>query len=324
MSRYREDGSAGPGIETGRLSEACDIASGWPLPGRGQTKRRFELLCSVAQDDLVVGRLVEAHADAVAITTELGRPLVTTGQRWGVWAAGPADSLKADLVGENWRLDGTKAWCSGAALLTHALVDASTTTGQRLLAVNLDDPGIEVCAPTWTGPGMARADTRSVRFHQAPALVVGQPDHYLTRPGFWAGAIGVAACWHGGTIAIARPLLDRSRHSSEPHLLVHLGAVHVALEQNRAMLTVAAAQLDQEFDRDHHLLAGSVRTTVERNAVSIMDRVGRALGPGPLAHDGQHAGLVADLTVYIRQHHGERDLEKMGERLSRLDDPWPV
>ena len=53
-----------------------------------------------------------------------------------------------------------------------------------------------------------------------------------------------------------------------------------------------------------------------------MDRVGRALGPGPLAHDADHAALVADLTVYIRQHHGERDLEQLGRRLSQLDDPW--
>ena len=53
-----------------------------------------------------------------------------------------------------------------------------------------------------------------------------------------------------------------------------------------------------------------------------MDRVGRALGPGPLAHDAGHAALVADLTVYIRQHHGERDLERIGRRLSQLDDPW--
>ena len=296
----------------------------WPLPGHGQTKLRFELLGSVAQDDLVLGRLVEAHADAVAITTELGQPLVNTGQRWGVWAAGPADVSKLDSSATDWRLEGTKAWCSGAGLAHPRPRRRHHHPGQRLFAVNLDDPGIEVCAPTWTGSGMARADTRSVRFHQASARPVGQPDDYLTRPGFWAGAIGVAACWHGGTIATARPLLDRSRHSPEPHLLAHLGAVHVALEQNRAMLTTAATQLDEDFYRDHHLLAGSVRTTVERNAVKVMDRVGRALGPGPLAHDAGHAALVADLTVYIRQHHGERDLEKIGRQLSRLGDPWPV
>ena len=47
-----------------------------------------------------------------------------------------------------------------------------------------------------------------------------------------------------------------------------------------------------------------------------MDRVGRALGPAPLAHDAEHAALVADLTVYIRQHHGESDLERIGCRMS--------
>ena len=95
VNRSQTDAFTRPEIGTNTLSGACDIASGWPLPGRGQTKLRFELLCSVAQDDLVFGRLVEAHADAVAITTELGRPLVNPGQRWGVWAAGPADSVRA-------------------------------------------------------------------------------------------------------------------------------------------------------------------------------------------------------------------------------------
>jgi alkylation response protein AidB-like acyl-CoA dehydrogenase len=312
------------GIELRALTGACDVAVGWPVPGGGQTRLRFELLSAVSHDDLVLGRLVEAHADAVAITAELGQPLVHRGQRWGVWAAGPPDSLCAHSDEKTWRLEGSKAWCSGAALLTHALVDASTTTGQRLFAVNLDDPGIEVCAPTWAGPGMMRADTRLVRFHKAAARSIGQPGQYLSRPGFWAGGIGVAACWHGGTVAAARPLLLRSRHAPEAHLLAHLGAVHVALQQNRAILAVAAAELDRNFGQDHQLLAGSVRTTVERNAINVIDRVGRALGPGPLAHDGDHAALIADLSVYVRQHHGERDLETIGCEVSRLDEPWPV
>ena len=224
---------------------------------------------------------------------------------------------------DRWRLEGIKAWCSGASLVTHALVDASTVAGQQLFAVDLADPGIAIGSPAWVGPGMVRADTRSVRFHQASGLAVGQPGQYLTRPGFWAGAIGVAACWQGGTIAVARPLLERSRHRLEPHLLAHLGSVHVHLEQNRAILASAARQVDEHFSRDHQLLAGAVRTTVERNAVAVMDRVGRALGPAPLAYDAKHAALVADLTVYIRQHHGERDLEQIGRRLSELEgDPW--
>jgi alkylation response protein AidB-like acyl-CoA dehydrogenase len=311
-----------PAVDVGVLAAACDRASSWPLPGQGQTARRLGRLSGQAQGDLVLGRLVEAHADAVAITTELAGPRVGPGQRWGVWAAGPADSLQGRPGGGGWRIEGTKPWCSGAGLVTHALVDASTPSGQQLFAVDLGDPGVLLGPPVWVGPGMIRADTRSVCFHQAPAVPVGQPGQYLTRPGFWAGAIGVAACWHGGTTTAARPLLDRSRRGPDPHLLAHLGAVHVNLEQNRALLTVAAHELDEHFGRDHELLAVTVRTTIERNAVEVMDRVGRALGPGPLAHDADHAAVIADLTVYIRQHHGERDLEQLGRRLSQLDDPW--
>jgi hypothetical protein len=264
-------------VDLGTFTRACDVAGTWPLPGHGRTAHRFHLLSTVAVCDLVLGRLVEAHADAVAIVSELGSTLVCSGQRWGVWAAGPADSLRAFRDGRGWCVEGTKSWCSGAGLVTHALVDAATTSGQQLLAVDLDDPGVALCPPTWAGPGMARSDTRSVSFHQTPAQPVGWAGQYLTRPGFWAGAIGVAACWHGGTVSAARPLLDRSRHDPEPHLLAHLGAVHLALEQNRAVLTSAAAELDHDFDRDHELLAGSVRGTVERNATEVMDRVGRAL-----------------------------------------------
>ena len=311
-----------PAVDPVAFAAACDRVSSWPLPGGGQTARRLSRLRSQAQGDLVLGRLVEAHADAIAIMAELAGPSIGPGQRWGVWAAGPAGSLQGRPDGGGWRIEGTKAWCSGAALVTHALVDASTPDGQQLFAVDLGDPGVVLGPPTWVGPGMIRADTRSVGFHQAAALPVGQPGQYLTRPGFWAGAIGVAACWHGGTIAVARPLLERSRRGPDPHLLAHLGAVHVNLEQNGAVLTAAAHQLDGDFGRDHEVLAITVRTTIERNAMEVTDRVGRALGPGPLAHDADHAALVADLTVYIRQHHGERDLEQLGRRLSQLDDPW--
>ena len=91
----------------------------WPLPGSGQTIRRFRLLCSLARSDLVLGRLVEAHADAVAITRELNCDIVDEGQRWGVWAAGPPDSVVGSRTGGGWGIEGTKQWCSGATLLGH-------------------------------------------------------------------------------------------------------------------------------------------------------------------------------------------------------------
>jgi hypothetical protein len=51
-------------------------------------------------------------------------------------------------------------------------------------------------------------------------------------------------------------------------------------------------------------------------------RVGRALGAGPLAHDEAHGRRVADLTVYLRQHHAERDLARLGALAAERGPAW--
>jgi hypothetical protein len=301
------------------LAEACARADRWPLPGRGRTARRFALLAGVARRDLVLARLVEAHADAVAISVELGYEGRENGQRWAVWAAGPPDSLTAHQVRGRWLLDGVKSWCSGASLVTHALVDAATADGQQLFAVALRASGIELQPPSWSAYGMQHADTRSVSFLQADAAPVGRPGEYLSRPGFWIGAIGVAACWHGGSRAVARPLYERARSAGgDPITRAPLGAVHTATCEYVAVLSPAAKQVDRHPSQDHSVLALTVRDTIERNATEILDHVGRALGPGPLALDADHARVVADLSVYIRQSHADFDRAEIGRRVSGI------
>ncbi|SNY66677.1 acyl-CoA dehydrogenase family protein [Paractinoplanes atraurantiacus] len=97
-----------------------------------------------------------------------------------------------------------------------------------------------------------------------------------------------------------------------PHGLAHLGAVDVALGAARAVLAEAAAEIDADPTRNVHRLALRVRATVEAAATQVLDHVGRALGAGPLSRDEQHARRVADLTVYLRQSHAEKDLEQLG------------
>ena len=42
-----------------------------------------------------------------------------------------------------------------------------------------------------------------------------------------------------------------------------------------------------------------------------MSLTARALGPAPLCQDGGPAQRVADLAIYVRQSHAERDLEQL-------------
>ncbi len=309
--------------------QVCQEVGGWPLPGQGATRRRLELLASCSAMDLALGRLVEAHADALAILSELGangepNPCTGVGRRWGVWAAGPPQGVVATRDADEWRLSGTKNWCSGAGLVTHALVDASSDDGQRLFGVDLSDPGVAWARQDWVGPGMQRVDTRGAEFLNVAATAIGEPGQYLSRPGFWSGAVGVAACWHGGTVAVAEALRGSVRRKSDTHVLVHLGAVYAALLQNRSTLREAGRAIDLDPTADFAVLARAVRHTVERNATVVVDRVGRALGPRPLAFDKRHAQAVHDLEVYIRQCHAERDLECLGRDLVDGKATWPI
>lgn len=289
-----------------------------PLPGQGQTAQRWQRLAELTRTDVTAGRLAEAHADAVAILAELDGPAPAPRQWWGVWAAESGEAvLTATRVGDEVLLDGTKVWCSGAGLCTHALVTARLATGERgLFAVDLKAHGVRPLPSRWRHAGMAESDTRSVQFTATPAVPVGAPGEYLTRPGFWHGAVGVAACWLGGARAVATALYERVKSGkADAHTSAHLGFVDAALAAAEALLTGVAA----EFDADPRnragraeLLACRARAAVETAVDETLTRTARALGPSPLCMDPAHSQRVADLSIYVRQSHAERDLERLG------------
>ena len=297
-------------LESGRLE--------LPLPASGRTAERWQRLARLAEDNIVAARVAEAHVDAVAILHELGGKPPETGQLWGVWAAeAPDAALMATDNNGAFTLTGTKVWCSGAGFCTHALVTARLEDGSRgLFAVTVTDPTVKPLPSTWWNAGMAGSDTRPVQFTHTQAVAVGDPGDYLDRPGFWHGAIGVAACWLGGARRVADPLYRcAASQSADAYSLAHLGAVDAALAASDSILAAAAIEVDSDpFDRagTAQLLARRVRTVVEHAVDEAITRTGRALGPGPLCQDGRHAQRVADLSIYIRQSHAERDLAELG------------
>ena len=289
-----------------------------PLPGSGRTAHRWSRLAELAEIDLVAARLAEAHVDAVAILAELGGSPTQPDQLWGVWAAESPDGvLRARGSGDVMTLEGTKAWCSGAGLCSHALVTARLSDGELgLFAVELNQPAIKALPSTWRNSGMQASDTRSVQFSNAQAVPVGRPGTYLNRPGFWHGAAGVAACWLGGARAVAAPLYRcGATTSANDHRLAHLGAVDAAIAAAEAMLVFTACRVDGDpADRTGtaERTARRMRAVTETAVDEVIARTGRALGAAPLALDGPHGRRVADLTMYVRQSHAEADLAALG------------
>ena len=113
-------------------------------------------------------------------------------------------SALGDRGAETLLLQGTKAWCSGAASVTRALVTAWNEWNEPVLAaVDLGHPGVRVTDSGWHAVGMQASASVDVRFEQVLARPIGPPRAYLERPGFWQGGAGIAACWFGAAAGIA-------------------------------------------------------------------------------------------------------------------------
>jgi hypothetical protein len=297
-----------------------------PLPGSGHTLERFQRLAEVGGHDLGLCKLFEGHTDALAIIEQLGGS-PTPGSTWGMWAAEPPQArVKVSPAGHMVALHGRKAWCSGAAVLSHALLTAwDGDDQQQLVAVALDQPGVAVTEQGWQAVGMAATGSVEVLFDGAEAQAIGNPGDYLQRPGFWQGGIGIAACWYGAARQIAEALRSQCGQRPEPHALAHLGAVDSALQAAADVLRFSALHIDAHPEDHAELLARRARAVVEQSAEQVMREVGRALGAGPFCKDRQFARLSADLPVFLRQSHAERDLAALGQLVAgQSSEAWTL
>lgn len=272
-----------------------------PRPGAGRTAARWAALAAFGRRDLALARLAEGHADAVEILAEAGRSPVP-GALYGVWAA---KSGGTGAVLEDGLLTGTVRFCSGLTQLDRALVAA----GDRLVEADLADAGVRRHPDAWQAVGMDASDSGDVVFDGVRADVIGPPGWYVARPGFALGGAGVAAVWLGGAAGVFDGVLAylRERGTADDHQLAHVGAMHTALSAADAVLAGAAAG-----DGVDPLLAGTCRAAAERTAVEVLERALKVTGPTPACRDRRFAQRIADLPVYVRQHHAERDLAALG------------
>ena len=287
-----------------------------PHPGDGDTIGRWATLTNWGRWDLPLARLAEGHVDAVAILRELGgRPRPDA--RYGVWAARPG-GVGACLVGAagTRRLTGTVRFCSGSRDLDRALVVATEGTGRPTLLVDvaLERSKVRVDHHSWAALGMRASETFDVTFDDLPVAdedVVGPPGCYLDRPGFWWGGGGVAAVWLGGAAGVLDDVLDVLGGVDE-HRLAHIGALHTELQAVDALLVRTAEAIDADPSHGHRTAVWTARAAAERVCRSVMDRAPVAAGVTGLVDSPTLSARLADLQIYVRQHHGERDLATLG------------
>ena len=287
---------------------------------------RWRALACIAAHDLSLAKLYEGHTDALAILAEAGVGRHADGQTWGMWAAEPPGArVSFDPTGHDTvRLEGVKAWCSGATGLDRALLTVWTRDGGGpwLASVSLRDPGVLFLDSRWAADGMAGAGTVDVRFIDVPAQLIGPEGFYLERAGFWQGGVGIAACWHGGAVAIGDVLRKQLSGNDNPpwHLSLALGEVDLALSTNAALLRETAAWIDAHPHDDARVVATRARVSADGVAQHVLQVVSRALGAGPLCGNHALARMASDLPVFTRQCHADRDLAALGAAIGKKED----
>ena len=269
------------------------------------------LLTLLGRGNLALGRLLEAHVNALRLIVRFGDRAVcgqaardaADGHLFGLWVTDPPGSGLRLLPGGV--LDGDKQFCSGAGHVTRAVVTAEDPGGQTRLAYASLEEGVAASPLSGGLAGMRAAATGQVRFRHAPALPFGAPGDYLREPDFSCGAWRTSAVTLGGLQALAeelrRQLVARGRQH-DPHQQARVGETLIAVETARLWIAAAAVRAESpQADAEAIAYVGLARLAVERACLDTMERAHRSLGVAALLRSNPVERLCRDLATYLRQ-----------------------
>lgn len=288
------------------------------IPGDGATGARWLALFDLAAaGDVSVARLCEAHLDATAILAEAGLA-PRRDALYGVWASVRPDGRGVEL--RDGSLHGVKSFASGVGLVDRALIEVMCD-GQRQLVdadvavERVDDrwrsgDGRRTATIEWHNGGLAATNTGTLCIDGVRDVeTVGPPNWYLDRVGFWHGACGPASCWGGGAAGLA----DHRPVGGDSHRLAASGSIEADVWSMRALLQQAGDEADRSPDdvAAARRRARMVRHGIHELATGLVDTFMRGFGPRPMVEAGGVGQRIADVQLYLRQHHGRSDLEAL-------------
>jgi hypothetical protein len=276
-------------------------------------------LAEVARVDLALARLVEGHADALRILDQAGgSPAAGV---YGVWASRSAGTgVRAEAVDGGWHLRGELRFASGIGLIDRALVPGWVDEEHHLL-FDVDATAAVADESTWRTAAMDASRSFTVALDVDAGEPVGPTDFYLDRPGFVVGGLCVAAVWAGGLEQVVE-LVTRGLRAFTPsaHQLRRVGVMEQARWQTQVALGAAVHAVTEQQPGWQHAVAHA-RTTVATGCDTVLDEAGKVVGPGGLSRNARLARAIADLGIYVRQHHLDGELEQAGRRaLDRAAD----
>ena len=268
-------------------------------------------LRSLGHGNLALGRLFEAHVNAIRLIVRYGDATIideaafdaSSGRLIGLWVTDPPGG--GLFAGSNGALRGAKQFCSGAGHVSRAVVTAVDDAGQVRMAYAQLNAGVAATPLPASLAGMRAATTGQTTFDGAAGLLFGASNDYLREPDFSCGAWRTSAVTLGGLHALVEQyrsqLAERDR-ASDPHQQARFGQALIAAETARLWLAQAAS-LAEAADAGPAAIAyvGLARLAVERSCLDVMELVQRSLGVAALQRGNPVERLCRDLATYLRQ-----------------------
>ena len=273
----------------------------------------LRLLTLLGQGNLSVGRLFEAHVNAIKLIAAYGTPAqaartaaeVRDGHLFGLWVTDPPEHA---LQLSDGVLHGSKGPCSGAGHVTRALVTASTPAGSQMAVAALDAT-VAIEPKRGALQGMRAGVNGVARFGGTPLpgdALIGGPGDYLREPLLSTGAWRTSAVTLGGLDALVlatRDQLARRGHQAAPLQQDRFGHMLIAQETARLWTAAAAqrAEASQAPAADQVAYVNLARIAVEAACLDAMRLAQRALGLAAFLRPNPMERLLRDLAVYLRQ-----------------------
>jgi alkylation response protein AidB-like acyl-CoA dehydrogenase len=310
--------AAFPVEEIARMKAAGALS---PLRGHANADTLASLLSLAGQGNLSVGRILEAHVNALHLMTRYGSDLPHDGRLFALWVTDPPENgLRMRRVGGRIVLNGGKQFCSGAGFTTGALVTARDPEGNTRMLVLPLGIGETVTALPSPLQGMRAAVTGAVDFTDceiSAEALLGQPGDYLREPDFSAGAWRGSAVALGGLMGLIDQFVTQLRSSGRldsPHAQSRLGHAVIARETARLWVRATAGIAeDPSADAGHQVsTVGLTRIAVETACLDAMRLVQRSLGLSAFRQGNPIERICRDLSTYLRQPAPDEVLTESG------------
>jgi alkylation response protein AidB-like acyl-CoA dehydrogenase len=281
---------------------------GFGLHQAGDIEGLFRLLHLLGYADLSLGRIFEAHVNALELIRQYGtrrqiEAAALAAQAGDLFALWVTDSPHQGVqLTRDFILAGEKWFCSAAGAAKQAL----TTAGNQMLIVPVSPP-LRVTERGVKLAGMRAATTASVDLTgikvQQESLI-GQPGDYLREPTFSTGAWRSSAVALGGLAALietAREELRARDRADNPFQRMRFGQTVIAHETGRLWLLEAVRRIESADEQEAVAYVNLARTAIETVSLDALRHIQRSLGLSAFLQGSRSERIGRDLATYLRQ-----------------------